>query len=84
MSTQQIAVRLPEEQLALLDELVGRGVFDSRADAVRAGIVAVCETDRQRRIDQEIVDGYQRVPPDAAERKAALRSLRDAIDDEPW
>lgn len=84
MSTEQIAVRLPEEQLQLLDELVGRGVYASRAEAVRAGIDAVVELDRRQREDQSITAGYERTPPTEAERSAALASMRDAIAEEPW
>ena len=84
MATAQIAVRLPEELLAVLDDLVGRGVYDSRAAAVRAGIEAVLELDRRRLTDLAVVEGYRRTPPTQAEREAAIASLRDAILEEPW
>ncbi len=84
MATTQIAVRLPEQQLAVLDDLVERGVYDSRAAAVRAGIDVVAELDRRREVDHAIVDGYRRHPPTGAEQKAAVASLRDAITEEPW
>ena len=84
MATEQIAVRLPEELLRVLDDLVARGVYESRAAAVRAGIEAVLELDRRRLTDQAIVDGYRRVAPTEAEREAAISSLRGAILEEPW
>lgn len=84
MATEQIAVRLSEELLAVLDDLVARGVYESRAAAVRAGVEAVLELDRRRLTDQAIVDGYRRLPPTEAERQAAISSLRDAILEEPW
>lgn len=84
MATEQIAVRLPEEQLAVLDELVARGVYESRAAAVRAGIEAVLELDRRRLTDLAVLDGYRRTPPSEAERQAAIASLREAILEEPW
>lgn len=84
MTTEQIAVRLPGKLLATLDDLVSRGVYESRAAAVRAGIEAVLELDRRRLIDRAIVDGYRRVAPTEAERQAAISSLRDAILEEPW
>lgn len=84
MATEQIAVRLPKELLALLDSLVRRGVYESRAAAVRAGIETAVELDRRRQIDEAVVDGYRRVPPTEAERAAAVASLREAILDEPW
>jgi Arc/MetJ-type ribon-helix-helix transcriptional regulator len=84
VATEQIAVRLPAEQLAALDDLVERGVCETRAAAVRAGIEALLELDRRRQQDRSIVAGYERVPPTKAERAAAIASLRDAIDEEPW
>lgn len=84
MATEQIAVRLPEELLADLDDLVARGVYESRAAAVRAGVEAILELNRRRVTDEAVVDGYRRVPPTAAEREAAISSLRDAILEEPW
>jgi len=84
MATEQIAVRLSEELLADLDDLVARGVYESRAAAVRAGIDAVRELDRRRLTDQAIVAGYRLAPPTEAERQAAIATLRDAIEEEPW
>lgn len=68
----------------MLDDLVARGVYGTRAAAVRAGIEAVVELDRRRQADRAIVEGYQRNPPTDAERAAAVASLREAIAEEPW
>lgn len=84
VATEQIAVRLPHELLADLDDLVARGIYPSRAAAVRAGVEAIADLERRRTIDRAIVDGYRRVPPDGSEIDAAVASLRDAIDEEPW
>jgi Arc/MetJ-type ribon-helix-helix transcriptional regulator len=84
MTTEQIAVRIPQELLARLDQLVGRGVYDSRAAAVRAGLEVISEIERQRELDAAIVEGYRRVPPTAEDGNAALASLRDSIVAEPW
>jgi Arc/MetJ-type ribon-helix-helix transcriptional regulator len=84
VATEQIAVRLPEELLDLLDDLVDRGVYESRAAAVRYGIEVVLELDRRRLTDHAINEGYRRVPPTKPEREAAIASLRDAILEEPW
>lgn len=84
MPTEQIAIRLSTEQLDELDELVASGAYESRAAAVRAGIEAIAAIERRRRVDQAIVEGYQRTPPTAVEDAAALASVRDAIKAEPW
>lgn len=84
MATEQIAVRLPQELLDEVDDLVARGVYESRAAAVRAGVAAVAESERRRQVDVAVVEGYRRHPAGAAEREAAVASLRDAILEEPW
>ena len=84
MATEQIAVRLPEELLNDLDALVASGVYESRAAAVRAGVEAITDLERRRKIDRAIVSGYQRTPPTAIEHDAAVASLRDAVAEEPW
>jgi Arc/MetJ-type ribon-helix-helix transcriptional regulator len=84
MATEQIAVRLPREQLDALDDLVDRGVYTSRAAAVRAGVATITALEERRSIDEAIVDGYRRVPPTPEEDAAALASLREAIAEEPW
>jgi Arc/MetJ-type ribon-helix-helix transcriptional regulator len=84
MATEQIAVRLSEELLAEVDDLVAQGVYESRAAAVRAGLEAVAESERRRQIDRAVIAGYRRVPAGNTEHESAVASLRDAILDEPW
>lgn len=84
MSTQQIAIRLSEDQLAAVDDLVDRGVYANRAAAVRAAIDVVVELDQRRRIDDAVIEGYLRCPPTHPEHDAAVASMRDAIIEEPW
>ncbi len=84
VASEQIAVRLPEEVLVGLDDLVRRGVYASRAAAVRAGVEAVMESNRRKQTDRAVVEGYRRIPPTKLEDQAAISSLRDAIAEEPW
>ncbi|MBA2316190.1 MAG: hypothetical protein H0V93_00140 [Euzebyales bacterium] len=84
MDTAQIAIRLPRHDLEALDDLVERGVYPSRAAAVRAGVAAISALQRRRAVDEAIVEGYRRVPPTPEEDAAALASLRAAIVEEPW
>lgn len=77
-------MRLPRELLARLDDLVRRGIYESRAAAVRAGVEAIAQIEQRRALDRSIVEGYSRTPPTSAEETAALESLRHAILEEPW
>ena len=84
MQTKQIPVRLSQALLADLDALVSGGAYRSRAAAIRAGIEAIVRGEQQRTIDRQIIDGYTRHPPTAAEAHSALASIREAIEEEPW
>ncbi len=84
VATQQIAIRLEETVLAAVDDMVARGVFESRADAVRRALDLVIDGDEQRRIDEAYVAAYARAPQTAADQAAALESLRASILEEPW
>jgi Arc/MetJ-type ribon-helix-helix transcriptional regulator len=84
VASEQIAVRLPKDLLAKLDDLVRSGLYESRAAAVRAGVEAIAQIERRREIDRSIVEGYERTPPLVVEEAAALESLREAIEEEPW
>lgn len=67
-----------------MDELVAAGRYATRADAVRAGLQAVVEQERQRAIDEAIVEGYRRHPPTQAEERWAATAGRELIAEEPW
>jgi Arc/MetJ-type ribon-helix-helix transcriptional regulator len=84
MASEQIAIRLPEQLLSELDELVAQGTYESRAAAVRAGAEMVTALEVRRRIDRAIIEGYRRIPPLKTETDAATASLKDAITEEPW
>jgi Arc/MetJ-type ribon-helix-helix transcriptional regulator len=84
MSTRQIAVRIHEDLLAAVDELIRSGAYESRAEAVRAGLELVARAEQRRVIDRSILEGYRRIPPTSSEDAAALASLRESIEEEPW
>lgn len=84
MSTTQIAVRLPADLLAALDDLVASGTFESRAAAVRAGVESIAAERVRQEIDRAIIDGYRRIPTTTEEMRAAEASLRDSVREEPW
>jgi Arc/MetJ-type ribon-helix-helix transcriptional regulator len=84
VATEQIAVRLPVPLLEELDRLVAAGSYESRAAAVRAGIEMLAALQEQRRIDEEIIEGYRRIPVTDAEMRSAYLSAIASIEEEPW
>jgi len=82
--TTQIAVKLPDEVVAKIDDLVAQGAFPSRSAAVRRGLEAVVAAHQNREIERAYEEGYRRTPETKAELREAARLAIESIDSEPW
>lgn len=77
----QIAVRLSESELRLLDQAVAKGAFATRAQAVRQGIRLLERELREAWIADSYREAYTDVPVSAEETRvldAALELVLDA------
>jgi len=82
--TVQLVTRVPDDVAVAIDELVREGVFDSRSDAVRAGLSVVIDRHRRLAVGRTIADGYRRLPQaddDLAWSDAVSAAM---IAQEPW
>jgi len=80
----QLVTRVPDDLIKVIDGLVEKGIFDSRSDAVRAGLVAIAARERRRAIGAAIVEGYRAIPQgedDVGWSDAASAAM---IAEEPW
>jgi Arc/MetJ-type ribon-helix-helix transcriptional regulator len=82
--TTQIAVKLPDDLSAALDDMVERGVYASRSEAVRAAVAALVRRAAAERIDRAFAQGFNRHPERPEELADATRLAVEAIEDEPW
>lgn len=82
--TIQIAVKLADDLVAQLDELVRSGRFPSRSSGVRHALEVLLRTEERRRVDAAFADGFRRSPDDGSELAQATRLAVEAIEDEPW
>jgi len=69
----QIAVRLTDDDLKRLDAAVARGVFPSRAAAVRAGLQRLLGEEREAQIAEAYRRGYATEPQEDWIGEAGLR-----------
>ena len=60
--SQQIAIRIPGDDLAALDEAIARGTFPNRAAAVREALSRLLRSERERAIDEAYRRGYGAEP----------------------
>ena len=79
-----IALRLPAEIVAELDQLVASGAYRTRTDLIRTALEALLHEHRERTIDEQIVAGYRRNPVTEEEMAMATAATRALIADEPW
>jgi Arc/MetJ-type ribon-helix-helix transcriptional regulator len=70
--SQQIAVRLPDDDLHRLDEVVAAGSYASRAAAVRAALEMLLREEREREIADEYRRAYAKHPQEEWVGEAGL------------
>ena len=67
-----------------VDDLVERGVFGSRSEAVRAGLSGLVEGHRRAAVGEAIVDGYRAHPQGEDELGLGDAASAAMIAEEPW
>lgn len=82
--SEQIAVRIPDALAESLEDLVSRGAYETKAEAIRAALEALVESERRRRVGELIAEGYLRIPQDDADAEAARQAAIRSIEEEPW
>lgn len=82
--SEQIAIRIPDDVAASLEQLVASGRFETKAAAVRWAIQALVEEERRREVGERIVEGYRRLPQTEEEVAAATEAAIRSIHEEPW
>ena len=80
----QIAVRLDDELVAQVDQLVRSGVVASRSQAVRDGLRSLVDQRRRRAVGEAIVEGYRRLPQTDEEIAWSDEATAAMIAEEPW
>ena len=77
--SQQIAVRIPNDQLQALDEAVEAGHFESRAEGVRRALAQLLRELREEQIGREYREAYAQHPQDPAVGKMGIKLLAEAV-----
>ena len=79
-----ISIRVSDDRVAAIDELVASGSHASRASVIIAAIDRLVAQLEAERIDRAIVEGYARIPSTAEEDDWADWSATESIREEPW
>ena len=81
MARREVLVQLDDDLVNELDRLAGR-LGTNRSELVRRGARAVISASEIDRADRDLVEAYERHPPDAALVRAAHRLAAEASP--PW
>ena len=79
-----ITLRMPEERVARIDEIVAAESYESRASFIVEAINRLVDELEQQEIDRRIVEGYTRIPQTDEEQRWARLAALDSIREEPW
>jgi Arc/MetJ-type ribon-helix-helix transcriptional regulator len=82
--TDQLAIRVTNDLMDSIDNLIAQGRFATRADLVRTAVAALVEREQRRSIGEAIAEGYRRIPQtDEDVEEVTARAIR-SIHEEPW
>jgi metal-responsive CopG/Arc/MetJ family transcriptional regulator len=79
-----VAIRIPDEVVERLDELVRPDGYATRTEVIRRAIDVLLDAHERSTVDREIVEAYVRVPQTDEEVAVAAAAARALIEGEPW
>lgn len=82
--TTPVPTRFTDEELALIDELVSRGVGESRSAVIRRGIHHLADTVHRAQIGAAIAQSYREQPQSPADDALAMANAIAMTEAEPW
>lgn len=82
--TTPVPTRFTDEELALIDELVGDGIADNRSAVIRRGVHHLADSVRRARVGAAIARSYEERPQSREDDELALASAIAMTEAEPW
>ena len=82
--SRMITIRMPDDRVSAIDELVASGTHKSRAALIIDAIDKLVAQLESEAIDRAIVEGYTGIPQTAEELEYARAAGRRSVAAEPW
>jgi Arc/MetJ-type ribon-helix-helix transcriptional regulator len=79
-----VPTRFTDEELALIDELVAKGIGDSRSAVIRRGVHHLADAVRRAQIGAAIAQSYRVSPQSPEDDALAMASALAMTEAEPW
>ena len=84
MATTPVPTRFTDDELALIDELVGAGIGESRSAVSRRGVHHLADAVRRARVGAAIAESYRDRPQSADDDELAMANAVALTEAEPW
>ncbi len=82
--TTPVPTRFTDKELALIDDLVARGIADSRSAVIRRSVHHLAESERRARVGASIAASYLTQPQTPEDDELAMASAIAMTEAEPW
>lgn len=82
--TTPVPTRFSDEELAIIDELVARGVGATRSEVVRRGVHHLADSIRRASVGASMAQSYREQPQTAEDDELAMASAIAITEAEPW
>jgi Arc/MetJ-type ribon-helix-helix transcriptional regulator len=82
--TTPVPTRFTDDELALIDELVGQGVGESRSAVIRRGVHHLGDSVRRAQVGAAIAESYRTQPQSSEDDALAMASALAMTEAEPW
>lgn len=82
--TTPVPTRFSQAELALIDDLVARGIGDSRSAVIRQAVHQLADLVRRERIGDEIAASYREHPQTPEDDDLAMANAIAMTEAEPW
>ena len=82
--TTPVPTRFTDEELALIDELVAKGIGDSRSAVTRRGVHHLADAVHRAQIGAAIAQSYREQPQGSEDDALAMANAIAMTEAEPW
>lgn len=82
--THPVPTRFSDEELAMIDALVLRGLGENRSAVIRHSVHQLADSVRRAAVGQAIAESYRSHPQSAADDDLALTNAIALTEAEPW
>ena len=82
--TTPVPTRFTDAELALIDELVAKGIGNSRSAVIRRGVLHLADAVRRAQIGEAIARSYREHPQSPEDDALAMANAIAMTEAEPW